>query len=49
MHPKSFKFSFCFTNWIVGSEVGFEFLKEKIEIRKPCGFDRIQDGRFETI
>jgi len=32
MHAKSFKFSFCFTDWIISSEVGFEFLKEKIEI-----------------
>jgi len=49
MHAKSFEFSFCFIDWIVGSEVGFEFLKEKIEIQKPWGFNGIQDGRFKTI
>jgi len=37
MHVKSSNFSFCFANWIVGSEVGFEFLKEKIEIQSHGG------------
>src|SRR5882724_10419139 len=49
VHAKSFNFGFCFADWIIGSEVGFEFLDEKIEIRNPCGFDGIQDGRFKTI
>jgi len=49
MHANSLEFGFCFTDWIIGSEVGFKFLKEKIEIRKPWGFDGIQDSRFKTI
>jgi len=32
LHVKSFKFGFCFTDWIIGSEVGFEFLDEQLEI-----------------
>ena len=24
MHAKSFEFGFCFTDWIIGSEVGFD-------------------------
>ena len=32
---KSFKFCFCFDDWIIGSEVGFKFLSEQLEIQKP--------------
>jgi len=34
MHPKCFKFSFCFANGILVSEIGFKFLEEESKIRK---------------
>ena len=41
-HVKSFEFGFCFADWIIGSEINFEFLDEKVEVRKPKRFDQIQ-------
>jgi len=38
---KYFKFSFCPTDWIVSSKVGFEFLDKQEEIQKPSGFKTI--------
>jgi len=32
LFAKSFKFGFCFANWIIGSEISFEFLGEQLEI-----------------
>src|SRR5882724_3952276 len=38
LHVKSSKFSFCFTDWIVSSEDGFNFLDKQAEIQKPSRF-----------
>ena len=34
---KSFKFGFCFANWIVGSEVGFKFRNERLKSEAQAG------------
>ena len=39
---KSFEFCFCFANRIVGSEVGFKFHDEQVEVRSPSGCNQIQ-------
>src|SRR6266481_2321115 len=49
LHTKSFQFSFCFTNRIVGSEVVFKFLNKKCKIQEPCGLDGIQEHGFKAI
>jgi len=49
LHVKSFEFSFCFADWIISSEVGFEFLDEQVEIQKPSGFVWVKECGFETM